>query len=239
MGPNGNGRTREQMSEDMKRYHKRKRRHVHSWVWDGIGGRCACGADITNEEAAMIEHETWCHAHPMSGIGPCNCEFNQPDAFISERLDYGVQQLKWADTLAENAALKAEVERLQCVAMEIYNERERLTASLATARADALEEAARMIDGFAASSAAKAEDPRMSPDERTHYEGMLEAAEDDAAQIRRLKGGPPRPITPGCGPESATDSPTGPSPEKTTPGSPEPQTAPSAPLSASVPYREF
>jgi hypothetical protein len=97
-------------------------RHVHSWLWDGIGGRCQCGADITNEEATMSDVNMADAARALADqryeIGrlyvKSHAEISGLQAEIAAlKADYGVQQLKWAATLAENAELKAENERLR------------------------------------------------------------------------------------------------------------------------------
>jgi hypothetical protein len=74
--------------------------HVHSWVWDGIGGRCECGADITNEEAVMGARR----------IGPGVYQvMNEPDAFIAEHLAMRADY----ETTPTYLALQAEIERLR------------------------------------------------------------------------------------------------------------------------------
>jgi chemotaxis protein histidine kinase CheA len=165
------------MSEDMKRYHQRKR-HVHSWVWDGVGGRCTCGADITNEEAG------WLRA--FAGTAEETLAEMKADAAEIARL---------TASLATAEAQRADAIRRWT---DASNDNHSLNRRLATARADALEEAAAIA-------------------ENSNY------GEDAADDIRR----------------HATASPTAPPPEKTTPGSPAPQTASSGPPSGDTGRRAF
>jgi hypothetical protein len=162
-------------------------------------GRCECGADITNEEAAVTDYEAY-----EAEIAALKAD--------NERLKaaYGLRQLEWANAQANIASLTASLARLnEEYETAAWEAAQRHAASLATARSDALEAALVEADEFYNTVAAYVERLPLSARNDRYELGKMTAASLIGDGIRSLMPhrAPPGPMLPGNMNSDVPDSP--------------------------------